>query len=135
MKIEEFNTLLSTIDNIMPFPLYLKRINDFTYNINSNIIDDYLLMYGKNKPCINGANIYNYKERIDIIAKASVSTLIRKNNLIEGIDYVIKNREYILSPTAYFILIRSLNDRDIIDQFYKVFIYGDSYNSYIRLKK
>lgn len=130
----EFNKCLSWCENIMIFPAYMKRINNATYKVNPKIITDYLFMYGKTKPCINGKNLYSYKQERDIIGMASISKLIRKYGFEEYTDYVVENGDYLLSPKAYYTLVFSSDDLNIIDQFNKVFMYEHMYNKYLLMK-
>lgn len=130
----EFNEYLSSFENILSFPAYMREINKFTFNVNPKMINDYLFMYGKVKPCMNGTKLYNYTNKIDKIAVADLSRLIRKYRLTEFTDYIIENNEYILSPQTYYLLIYAFNDNEIINQFNKVFTYETKYNEYLKMK-
>lgn len=128
----EFNEYLSTFDQIMIFPEYVKRINMMSYNIDPNIIDDYLFMYGKIKPCNNTKQLYRYNS---IIGIGGIYGLIRKYRFKAYTDYDVENGEYMLSPSAYYRVIFASNDADLISQFNKLFVYEDKYRKYIRMKE
>lgn len=133
MTLNEFNEYLCNFDAIMVFTSYLYRINDATFNVNREMIKDFIFMYGKTKPCIPGKNIYNYNGKKDIIGIASISTKVRKFNLREYKDFIIENNEYILSPSSYYKLIFSSDDDELIDQFNKIFTYSHMYNIYLKI--
>lgn len=128
----EFNNFLAKSENIMLFPAYMKKINTATFNIDTSIINDHLFIYGKTKPCINESSIYCYK---NVKKSINISKLVNTYNLKKDIDYIIDNGKYILSPRAYYAVIFSFGDIDLIDQFHKVFIYERMYDVYLRMKK
>lgn len=128
----EFNNYLITFDQIMIFPEYMKRINAASYNIDTNIIIDYLFMYGKNKPCIDAKQLYRYKF---IIGSRGIYELVCKYNLKAYIDYVVENDECLLSPSAYYRMIFGSKNKELISQFNKLFVYEDNYRKYIKMKE
>lgn len=133
----EFNIYLMSFENILIFPAYMKYINEETYNVDFNIIKDFLFMYGKNrnKPCICGENIHNYKtEFYDVKRIIDIPKLIQNHEFKEGIDYNIENEIYLLSPKAYYKIIYSSKIFDIINQFNKVFTYEHMYTIYLEMK-
>ena len=131
----EFNMYLVRFDQVMVFPEYMRRINVMTNNISHHIIEDYLFMYGKTKPCINGKKIYCYKSNMKPTDVSGLSRLIRKHGLNENTDFIVVNGEYMLSPKAYYKLIFASRDAKLISIFTKLFNYEDMYSIYLKMKK
>lgn len=127
----DFNKYLLDLDTIMIFPAYVKRINLATYNIHPEIIADYLFMYGKNKPCINGNRLTTYRQYDPFF---NIRRIIRKYKFKRTEDYVVINGDYLLTPKAYYSIIFSSDDFDLINQFNKLFIYEYMYEKYLNLK-
>jgi len=131
----EFNQHLTAFNKIMQFPTYMKRINKATYDINENIIDDYLFMYGKINPVINAKKLYSYiKDSKNSIFSASISRLLRKYKCYEEEDFIIKDNEYLLSPEIYYVFIFNELDIDIQNKFNNTFVYAYMYDEYLKLK-
>lgn len=135
----DFNNYLMKFDDILIFTAYMREVNLFTFKIDQKLINDYLLMYGKIKPCINGKNIYTYNtnkdtSRKNLVEISSISKLIRKYKFIEFSDYIVENGEYILSPRSYYIIIYNSKNIDLVEQFNKVLYYEHMYNIYLKMK-
>lgn len=133
--INQVNEYLSQFDDILSFPAYIKFINKNTYKVNRKILNDYLFMYGKIKPCIRLSKLYSF---IDYNVLYDIPTLVKKYDFDIDKDFEIddslKRCKVLISPKVYYHLVFSSNIDSVISQFNKLFLYEYKYNSYLKMK-
>jgi len=130
MSIIKIHNYLIMYDDILMFPSYIRYINKQLYNIDNDIIDDYLLMYGKVKPCITNYTLKKYIRNNRLV----INRMINKYKMKKNVDYIKIKEEYLMSPKLYYNIIYSSNNIILMEQFNKLFIYEHYYNIYLMSK-